>query len=189
MLIRRISIGWLSVAVLAVCVQDAAARAPAEQYETLQLDGGPTLPRLAGARRVERLGRVEVYAISLHGPIRMPDLFRLSAPDVPKALRVDVQYDPAVRPRIPIDWRRELVPNLNPAAVSSLQRAFAALQAGDVVLVAYIPEKGTEIRLNKSTIVKEGDHDVMLAFLDHWLGQRPVSEEIKNELMAALRTQ
>ena len=27
-------------------------------------------------------------------------------------------------------------------------------------------------------------HDLMLAFLDHWLGQRPVSEDLKRTLLA-----
>jgi hypothetical protein len=26
------------------------------------------------------------------------------------------------------------------------------------------------------------NHDLMLAFLDHWLGQRPVSEELRRAL-------
>jgi hypothetical protein len=31
--------------------------------------------------------------------------------------------------------------------------------------------------------VSGAHHDLMLAFLDHWLGQQPVSEEIKRMLL------
>jgi hypothetical protein len=33
--------------------------------------------------------------------------------------------------------------------------------------------------------VSDANHDLMLAFLDHWLGQRPVSDEIKRTLLGS----
>jgi hypothetical protein len=33
--------------------------------------------------------------------------------------------------------------------------------------------------------VTGASHDLILAFLDHWLGQRPVSEEIKRALLGS----
>jgi hypothetical protein len=54
-----------------------------------------------------------------------------------------------------------------------------------VVLIEYVPGKGTTVRVNKAVAVGGVNHDLMLAFLDHWLGQRPVSEEIKRTLLAS----
>jgi hypothetical protein len=51
------------------------------------------------------------------------------------------------------------------------------------VQIEFAPEKGTTVRVNKAVAVSGGHHDLMLAFLDHWLGQRPVSEEIKRTLL------
>jgi hypothetical protein len=34
--------------------------------------------------------------------------------------------------------------------------------------------------------VSGAHHDLMLAFLDHWLGDRPVSEELKRTLLAGV---
>jgi hypothetical protein len=34
--------------------------------------------------------------------------------------------------------------------------------------------------------VSGAHHDLMLAFLDHWLGDRPVSEDIKRTLLAGM---
>ena len=81
------------------------------------------------------------------------------------------------------DWRRELIPTVEPAAAVHLKGTFAPLQYGDVVLIEYLPQKGTTVRVNRAVAVENADHDLMLAFLDHWLGQRPVSEELKRALL------
>ena len=33
--------------------------------------------------------------------------------------------------------------------------------------------------MNNARVVSSAHHDLMLAFLDHWLGQQPVSQEMK----------
>ena len=58
------------------------------------------------------------------------------------------------------------------------------LNVGDVVLVEYTPARGTFVRVNRAVAVSGAHHDLMLAFLDHWLGDRPVSEAIKRALLA-----
>jgi hypothetical protein len=50
------------------------------------------------------------------------------------------------------------------------------VRKGDVLLVGYEPGKGTTIRGNTLTVVSRAPHGLMAAFLDQWLGQRPVSE-------------
>jgi Chalcone isomerase-like len=66
-----------------------------------------------------------------------------------------------------------------------LRGAFAPLRYGDVVLVEYVPIKGTTVRINRGVAVSGAHHDLMLAFLDHWIGQQPVSEEVKRSLLAS----
>lgn len=155
---------------------------PGEQPATLQLDGSPPLVRVGQATRVQLLGLIELYTIALYLPDATADRSRVGLPDTPKALRIDVKYDPDLRPRVFTDWRRELVPVVDPPAVAHLRGTFAPLRAGDVVLIAYVPNKGTTVRINKSVAVSLATHDLMAAFLDHWLGQTPVSEEIKQAL-------
>jgi hypothetical protein len=72
---------------------------------------------------------------------------------------------------------------LEPAATAHLRGTFAPLRNGDIVLVEYVPTKGTTVRINRGVAVSGAHHDLMLAFLDHWLGQQPVSEEIKRMLL------
>lgn len=78
---------------------------------------------------------------------------RLASADVAKALRIDVTYDDDLRRRVVLDWRRELVPPLEPQAVAHLRGSFAPLRQGDVVQIEYVPDKGTSVRVNRAVAV------------------------------------
>ena len=49
-----------------------------------------------------------------------------------------------------------------------------------------MPARGTPVRVNNPVAGAGAHHDLMLAFLDHWLGDRPLSEEIRRTLLASL---
>jgi hypothetical protein len=142
--------------------------------------------RLAGqARRAHLLGTVDVYTVAIYLD-GVSDRERLASEDVAKALRIDVTYTEDLRRPIALDWRRELIPRLESQAVAHLRGSFGALRHGDAVQIEYVPAKGTAVRVNKAVAVAGAHHELMLAFLDHWLGDRPVSEEIKRTLLASL---
>jgi hypothetical protein len=161
----------------------AASLQRAEPPGTLQLEAGEVLTRVGHATRAELFGGVETYTIGLYLDSGGEDFTRLASPDTAKALRFEVLYSPDIRPRIVQDWTRELVPSLEAQATAHLRGSFAPLRAGDQVLIAYWPGKGTTVRVNKAAAVAGANHDLILAFLDHWLGQRPFSEEIKLRLL------
>lgn len=169
---------------LAVGLPVAAAAQSSQHPQRLTLDGGGSLPRAAQAMRTHLLGADEIYGIALYVE-GSPDLVRLGSTYVPKALRIEFRYQDDLRRGISLDWQRELVPKLEPAATNHLRGAFAPLKRGDVVIVEYTPSKGTRVRVNRSESVVGANHDLMLAFLDHWLGQRPVSEELKRQLLGS----
>jgi hypothetical protein len=148
-------------------------------------DGGVPLPLAGQATRAHFLGSVDLYGLAVYAEGGRIDPAQLAAANAAKALRIEIAYKDDLRRRLPIDWRRELVPALESAAIASLRATFAPLQQGDVVLIEYVPNKGTSVRVNKSVAVSGINHDLMLAFLDHWLGQRPVSLEIKQALLSS----
>jgi hypothetical protein len=161
-------------------VQAQSAPPPA-----IALDGVPSVPLAAHARRTHLLGTFELYNVAVYVDGSIRDLSHLSSRAVPKALRLEVTFEDDLRRRLTIDWRRELIPALEPAAVTQLRGTFGALNQGDVVVVDYTPAKGTAVRVNKAVAVSGANHDLMLAFLDHWLGQRPVSDEIRRALVGS----
>ena len=158
---------------------------PSGHPATLTSDKGTPLTRIGLATRAHLLGQVEIYTVALYLDGSTTDRARLESEDVAKALRIEIRYEDDERQLVPFDWRRELIPNLNPTATAHLRGLFAPLRPGDVVLVEYVPRKGTILRVNKSVAVSNANHQLMMAFLDHWLGQRPVSEDVKRALLGA----
>ena len=176
---------YLSVIVL---VLTASGSHVGQNPPAMTLGGTMTLPLAAQASRVHLLGAVELYTLAVYaegGPLNRE---RLVSVDTPKALRIQVTYDrvaheKALRSPVAVDWRGELVPRLEGPAMANLRATFLPLQYGDVINIEYLPRKGTFVRVNSLRAVEGGHHDVMLAFLDNWLGQRPVSEEMKRALL------
>jgi hypothetical protein len=156
----------------------------AQPASEVALDRQGTVPLAAHARRTHLLDTLELYGLAVYVDGAL-DRARLSLPDVVKVLRIDVRYTEDLRRPIQFDWRRELVPTLDAAATAHMPGTFAPLQRGDIVQIEYVPGKGTTVRVNRAVAVSGANHDLMLAFLDHWIGQRPVSEDVKRALLGA----
>ena len=150
---------------------------------SLELDGSVSVRLAAQARRAHLVGAVDLYRVAVYANVPLRDGAALSSSDEPKAIRVDVIYKPDLHRPLPIDWQRELIPGLDAGATAELRRIFMPLRGGDVLQIDYTREKGTTVRVNRDLAVSRGSHDVLLAFLDHWIGQRPLSEEMKQALL------
>lgn len=148
---------------------------------TLTAAGAPPLVLVGYATRAHLAGVEDLYNIALYGSVPF-DHDGMVSQEVAKALRIEITYERDWR-RPPVVWHRELVPRLEAAGAGHLDRVFAPLRRGDVVLIEYAPRKGTTVRINRSIAVLGAQHELMLAFLDHWLGQRPVSEDVKRALL------
>jgi len=165
----------------------AAARPGAAQAQTLDhppalnANGTAALTKAAEAGRVALLGTVPLYSVAIYAD-RL-DWAQLGSPDTAKALRILITFKPDLRRSFPVDWRRELVPDLEPSGRTTFLGLITPLQQGDHVVVEYTPQKGTTIRVNNGVAASVASHDVMLTFLDHWLGERPVSEDMKRRLL------
>jgi hypothetical protein len=174
----------LRTAILAAIASSAFAQSAAPP-QTFTPEGGTPLPLAGQATREVLLGRLALYNIALYAEGPAVDQARLGADDAAKALRFEVRYEDDLRRRVVIDWRGELVPSLETPATTHLRATFGSLRLGDVLIVEYVPGKGTTVRINKMIAAAGANHDLMLAFLDHWLGQQPVSEDIKGQLLRA----
>ena len=177
------SIAFTAGGVLAAILATSSVAAQGSHPSSIALDGGGSVPLAAQASRAHLVASVDLYSIAiyLNGSIR--DAAAFLPRQVPKALRIEVTYQPDIKRPMPLDWQRELIPALEPAAMAELRRIIAPLRYGDVLQVDYTSEKGTTVRVNRDVAVSRGSHDLMLAFLDHWVGQRPVSEEMKQALL------
>ncbi len=173
----------LSVLLIALTLPFEATGQSLENPPTVTPAGTGPLSRVGQATRVHLLGADELYTVALYADPSMSDRAHLTSPDVPKVLRIAIKYKDDLRRLISLNWRPELVPPLDAAATAHLRGTFAPLRYGDIVTIEYVPGKGTFVRVNKAEAVSGANHDLMLAFLDHWLGQRPLSEDIKRALV------
>ena len=160
----------------------ASSQGPAHPA-TLSLDGAPVLPLAAHATRTHMLGLLDLYSVAMYVETSRLDFAHLLSPSVPKAIRIVIEYEEDLRRPVWNEWRHELIPRLNAAGTAHLRGAFAPLRDGDVVLIEYVPGKGTTVRVNKAVATSGASHELMLAYFDHWLGQRPVSEQMKRALL------
>jgi len=172
------------VVLIAAVVSLAGSPAVVDGQSPAEVRAGYTrLTLVAEGSRTDQLGGNALYIVAVYAEARPLDLAHLARADVAKALRIEVASDddpfgPLTRP-----WRRELVPQLDFAASAQLLAIVGAVRKGDVLLVDYEPGKGTTIQGNGRTAVSRAPHSLMVAFLDQWLGQRPVSEELKRTLL------
>jgi Chalcone isomerase-like len=164
----------------------AAASAQASAPPTLSLEGAGPVPLAGRADRADRLGTVGLYSLAFYIDGSIRDRSHVASEDVAKAVRIEITYKDDLRRWATLDWRPELLPRVEPGVVTHLQGAFAPLKNGDVVVIDYVPTRGTSVRVNRAVAVSGAPHDLMLAFLDHWIGQQPLSEEIKRALLAGV---
>ena len=176
---RRMSrAAFVTIAVMGSCLTLQAQSGPPP---TVTPAGASRLELVGHATRVHLAGLEDLYSIALYGPAPF-DQAAIASGDAAKVLRIEILYERDWR-RPQVVWHRELVPRLETAGARHLESVFASLRRGDIVLIEYAPRKGTTVRINRSIAVLGARHELMLAFLDHWLGQRPVSEDVKRALL------
>ena len=80
--------------------------------------------------------------------------------------------------------------NLLPAEYQALAKRLQAfydffqdVKPGDRYSINYIPEKGTELRLNEEPLGQVPGADFAAAYFGIWLGTDPISKEFRNRLL------
>lgn len=166
-----------AVVIVACGLASAAAQTPT-------MSAGETrLTLVSRATRSEMFGLVDLYEVALYVPPDVSSLAMLRGQDTAKGLRVEIEYDGSLPDRIPTEWSRELQPALSRAQQQELRRAYAGLGPGDVIEITYAPGAGTRIVVSGDTVLTDRGYEVMAAFMNIWLGQTPVSEDVKQQLL------
>jgi hypothetical protein len=168
----------LGLVVVVICLTTLGLWAQPQTVQT----GGRTLHLKSQATRSEMFGLVDLYEVALYAPQEVSSVEMLRGADTPKALRIQIRYNGSLPDRIPADWRTELQPALGDQQSTMLRKAYAHLQPNDEIQITYVPDAGTTLSVSGMPVLTEVEYDLMAAFLDIWLGQTPVSEQVKSEL-------
>lgn len=130
----------------------------------------------------------DVYAGAFYLPGGVPG--RAWSNDVPK--RLELSYFRALEAKGFADASDQLLRDtLEPAEYQALAKRlqtfygfFQDVKPGDRYSINYIPEKGTELRLNERPLGSVPGADFAAAYFGIWLGAEPISKGFRDRLLA-----
>ena len=143
--------------------------------------------KLRGAGLLRVMVFAKIYVAALYLPDDHPSKLALS--DVPKRLEVEYlrsiagdDFGPATLKKISENVDPQTYERLLPR-IEYHNSLYQDVQPGDRYALTYIPGKGTELTLNGETKGTVEGADFAAALFSIWLGPKPISESLKNELL------
>lgn len=181
--LSRLAATARGVLITGVMVTATAAAAPATAETTpprnLAIEDALLVLNGHGVR--ERMW-TDIYDLALYLPKASANLRYIFDPATPKAIRIRVLYDD-IPEDMPDDWVAMFRSELSPQAFRRLDRAYRQLRVGDVLVVRYAPMTGTRILVNGRAVVDDSGHGLIQGVLRRWLGDDPVSENLRRLLL------
>ncbi len=125
---------------------------------------------------------IEHYAAVLYLPGKASAAIELADPQRPKALRMRIM-DPRLMPReIPSKWHDPLARHLDAGTLSRAQRAYRTLRRGDRLTLAYRPDAGVTLRVNRRLVATAPGHELIDAILETWADGEPLPTKLRQVL-------
>jgi len=158
---------------------------PRAQFSPEAVIHSQALP-LRGAGRLVWMRMVTVYdaALYLPGDVVGKDVLR----DVPK--RLELRYHISIKgekfgesavPFLEKNVPREELARLKPR-LEQLNRLYRDVKEGDRYALTYVPGKGTTLSLNGEPLGTIEGADFAAAYFTIWLGKKPISDTLRDEL-------
>ncbi|MGI8738353.1 MAG: chalcone isomerase family protein [Gammaproteobacteria bacterium] len=160
----------------------------ASAYAPTMERNGATM-ELKGSGEAHYMGFVEVYEAALYGK-RGVAAEQLLRRDVPMCLRLDYQRaigrEDIVKAADTVLKRQNDASSLTPlhARIDRLHAAYRDVEADDYYVRCYSPGAGSELSLNGETLIKIEGRDFAVRYFALWLGEEPLSESLKQALLA-----
>jgi len=177
----------LALIVLCAALSGTPALAdPRVQFSPEITVHGQTLP-LRGTGRLVWMRVVSVYDAALYLPADVPG--REVLKDVPK--RLELRYHISIKgekfgesavPFLEKNVAAEELARLKPR-LEQLNRLYRDVKEGDRYALTYAPGKGTTLSLNGNPLGTIEGPDFAAAYFSIWLGAKPISDTMRDELM------
>lgn len=151
-------------------------------------DHGPALV-LNGAG-VRKKFFLDIYVAALYLQANSSDAATiLSSPD-PACVAMHFLHKKVSRKKIIGAWKDGLAANHSEAEMQALRpqlerfnSLFQTVHRGDVIRICYLPDTGTEVRINNERRGTVPGEPFFHALLGIWLGAHPVSAELKKGML------
>jgi len=157
-------------------------------FAALGADRPPQVLRLQGEELVlngfgeRELWWTDVYRCALYLPKQNMALHAVRHHSTPKAITVRILFSD-LPPNLPANWRPILAEELNRELMGKLKLAYRRLEQNDRITFFYAPRQGSTIWINDKQILSDPGHGLMLGLVDQWLGEQPVSKNLKRLLL------
>ncbi len=178
--------GLLAVVFLCAALSGTPAIAdPKAQFKPEAAVLGQVLP-LRGTGRLVWMRIVTVYDAALYLPAEVPGTDSLT--DVPK--RLELRYHVSIKgkkfgesaePYLEKNVTPEALARLRPR-IEQLNRLYRDVREGDRYALTYAPGKGTTLSLNNEPLGTIEGADFAAAYYTIWLGAKPISDSMRDEL-------
>ncbi len=133
---------------------------------------------------------IKVYIAALYTEAKATTVAEVLAQTGPRRLLMHFVYDEVSREKLVSAWNEGFNDNTPDVQLSELRQRidrfnamFPTLRAGDVVLLDYVPGKGTVVTIKgveKGVIAGE---DFNRALMNIWLGEEPADSGLKDALL------
>lgn len=124
---------------------------------------------------------LNVYGCAIYAPRKTSSSKFLMSRSTPTAIRIRVNFTPPADP--PDRWEATFREALPDDLYGEMIGVYEDLEAGDMIRFAYAPEIGTKAYLNGRLLFRDPGHGLMRGLLDQWLGPRPVSLNLRRNLL------
>lgn len=125
----------------------------------------------------------DIYLLGMYLPADGRGAAEVSQADSGKIFLLDVLYSGSMPDDLPNLWREPLADEISAEFLEILQQHYEAVQYGDRVEFAFQPSLGEEIRINDVPVVRESGQELIPALVELWLGDDPVSGNLKRLLL------
>jgi len=132
----------------------------------------------------------DIYIAELFLPAKVKTMEEAVGPDVRKRMVMHFLYDKVEKDKLVEAWEEGFAGNSSNEEVTQLRPlidqfndCFRDVVEGDVVLLDYIPGKGTVVTIGgalRGTIPGKEFNDALLRI---WLGKEPVTKKLKSQLL------
>jgi hypothetical protein len=157
--------------------------------DTLELANSDTALILNGSGVREKFF-LDIYIGALYLPARTSDASAILSDDGPASVLMHVLYSELSKKKITGGWNDGLEANLSDTEMRALKprlekfySLFQTLHKGDELRIDYIPETGTEVRINGEWRGAVEGNDFCRALLKIWIGTHPISDSLKQGML------
>ncbi|MEW8318736.1 MAG: chalcone isomerase family protein [Candidatus Thiodiazotropha sp.] len=134
----------------------------------------------------------KVYLASLYLPQPTSDIAEVTAADRPARVQMHILYSEIEKEKFVKGWNDGFSANLDAARLETVRERldqfnvmFETLKAGDLINLDYSPGEGTRVTIKEvdKGVIPGGDF--YQALLMVWLGDSPISQSLKQQLLGA----